>query len=129
MIGDVPKRSGNTVLCLDVGRSSLPASHPLLLILKFILSDLVQLYCHLHTNGCFLAGQSLLQYSSGMVDTDLQNVTTGRFNGVIRLSSVDTMMLKNDSMTYFLPKLSCSHSCLLLLVIVFLFLSQKILEK
>lgn len=66
---------------------------------------------------------------SGMVDTGLQNVTAGGCNGVIRLSSVDTTMLKNDSMTYFLPKLSSSHFCLLLLVIVFLFLSKKIPEN
>lgn len=97
--------------------------------LKFILSDPVQLCCHLHTNGCFLAGRSLLHYGSGMVDPDLQNVTAGGCNGVIRLSSVDTTMLKNDSMTYFLPKLSSSHFCLLVLVLVFLFLSQKIPEK
>lgn len=107
-----------------------PCSPPTLSYsLKFILSDPVQLRCHLHTNGCFLAGRSLPHYGSGMVDTDLHNVTAGGCNGVIRLSSVDTTMLKNDCMTYFLPKLSSSHFCLLLLVIVFLFLSQKIPEK
>lgn len=87
--------SGNTVLCLDAGQSLLPTFHPLLLLLKFFfLSDPVRQHDHGHLNGCFLAGQSLLHCGSGMVDTNLQNVTVGACNQVRHISSEDTMILK-----------------------------------
>lgn len=60
----------------------------------FFLSDPVRQHDHGHLNGCFLAGQSLLHCGSGMVDTNLQNVTVGACNQVRHISSEDTMILK-----------------------------------